>query len=213
MHNYLCLEQKMEKKKGSMKSHVRALNNVVPTEAKLCGRTGEEEGEEEEAGSTARGGGGSWGEERSEGSLWAWKQDRRSMAWTKRLSLVPSMAMGCPQQSPSFPTPNHPVSPTILLSKSIESESKAARQAQCSPGPTVDLERIFSQTLCDHHRYLGLGRPLWHKRECFKHSFPSGMPLSQLWPPGFPDYPWKHVESQDLSIFPPGWPHRKRDPG
>lgn len=37
-----------------MKSHVRTLNNVVPTEAKLCGRTGEEEGEEE-AGSTARG--------------------------------------------------------------------------------------------------------------------------------------------------------------
>lgn len=44
-------------KKGSMKSHVCALNNVVPTEAKLCGRTGEEEGGEE-GGSTARWGGG-----------------------------------------------------------------------------------------------------------------------------------------------------------
>lgn len=189
MHNYLCLEQKMEKK-GSMKSHVCALNNVVPTEAKLCGRTGEEEGGEE-GGSTARWGGRlSWGEERSGGSLWAWEQDRRwSTAWRKRLSLVPSVVMGCSsavtQLSPSKPSGI----PTILLSKSVWSESKAARQAQCSAGPTADLERIFPQTLHGHHRYLGLGRPLWHRKERFKHACPSGLPLSQLWPPHFPDYP------------------------
>lgn len=140
------------------------------------------EGRREEA--QHGGGGGGYPEERKDQ-----EGDQRSMAWRKRLSLVPSVVMGCSsavtQLSPSKPSGI----PTILLSKSVWSESKAARQAQCSAGPTADLERIFPQTLHGHHRYLGLGRPLWHRKERFKHACPSGLPLSQLWPPHFPDYP------------------------
>lgn len=101
MHNYLCLEQKMEKK-GSMKSHMRTLNNVVPTEAKLCGRTGEEKGEEE-AGSTARG----YPEERKDQEGVSGRGSKTGEAWPGQKGSLLSLQWQWDvlQQSPSFPAP------------------------------------------------------------------------------------------------------------
>ena len=88
-----------------MKSHMCTLNNVVPTEAKLCGWTGEEEGEE--AGSTARGD----PEERKDQEGVSGPGSKTGEAWPEQKGSLLSLQWQWDvlQQSPSFPAPYHPV--------------------------------------------------------------------------------------------------------
>lgn len=104
-----------------MKSHVCALNNVAPTEAKLCGRTGEEEGGEE-GGSTARGWGGGYPEERKDQEGVSGHGSKTSDAWPgeKGSLLLLQWQWDVLLQSPGFPPPNHPVSPPYFYQNQCE---------------------------------------------------------------------------------------------
>lgn len=85
------------------------LNNVVPTEAKLWGRTGEEEENGEEAGSTAQGYPGE--REEQEGVSGHGNKTGESPPGAEGSLLSHQWQWDVHQQSHSFPPPNHPVSP------------------------------------------------------------------------------------------------------
>lgn len=140
-----------------MKRHVCALNNVVPTEAKLCGRTGEEEG--------GRGGGRkhstgvgvgrlSWGEERSGGE---------SLGLGARLAKhgLEKKALSCPFSGNGMSFSSHPAFPLQTIQcphqTSIKISVKWEQGSQASP--------IQSRSYCR-----------------FRENFPS----DSLWPPQVP---------------------------